>query len=58
VDDRLRDLRVPEPLVHARAAMTVLALLLGGYGLALPSRSARASWPSTSRPCWRAPRSY
>jgi hypothetical protein len=32
---RLRDWKVPEPLVHARAALTVLAVVLGGYGLAL-----------------------
>ncbi len=29
---RLRDLRVPEPLVRMPAAMTALALVLGGYG--------------------------
>jgi hypothetical protein len=44
---RLRDLRVPEPLVHARAALTVLALLLGGYGVALLAipETATDFWP-------------
>jgi hypothetical protein len=32
---RLRDLRVPEPLVRMPAVMTALALAFGGYGLAL-----------------------
>jgi hypothetical protein len=32
---RLRDLRVPEPLVRMPAVMTALALVFGGYGLAL-----------------------
>ena len=44
---RLRDWRAPEPLIHARGALTVLALLLGGYGLALLVIPERATdfWP-------------
>jgi hypothetical protein len=44
---RLRDWQPPEPLIHARAALTVLALLLGGYGLALLAIPERATdfWP-------------
>jgi hypothetical protein len=44
---RLRDWRAPEPLIHARGALTVLALLLGGYGLALLAIPERATdfWP-------------
>ena len=47
---RLRDWQPPEPLIHA-ARLTVLALVLGGYGLAAArrSRSARpASGPGRS----------
>ena len=44
---RLRDWQPPEPLIHARGALTVLALLLGGYGLALLVIPERATdfWP-------------
>lgn len=44
---RLRDLRVPEPLVHMPAAMTALALVLGGYGIALFAipEDATRFWP-------------
>ena len=44
---RLRDWRPPEPLSHARAALTVVALSLGGYGVALLIIPGRATefWP-------------
>ena len=44
---RLRDWRVPEPLIHARAAMTVLALVFGGYGVAMLviPEDATGFWP-------------
>jgi hypothetical protein len=44
---RLRDLRVPEPLVRMPAAMTALALVLGGYGIALLAipEDATRFWP-------------
>jgi hypothetical protein len=44
---RLRDWRVPEPLIDARVALTVAALLLGGYGVALLVIPERATgfWP-------------
>lgn len=44
---RLRDLRPPEPLVRMPAAMTALALVLGGYGIALLAipESATGFWP-------------
>jgi hypothetical protein len=44
---RLRDLRVPEPLVRMPTAMTALALVLGGYGIALLAipEDATRFWP-------------
>jgi hypothetical protein len=44
---RLRDWRVPEPLIRLRAAMTVLAVIFGGYGLALLAipETATDFWP-------------
>ncbi len=44
---RLRDWKVPGPLIHARAALTVLAVLLGSYGLALliVPETATDFWP-------------
>ena len=44
---RLRDWRSPEPLIHARAALTVVALSFGGYGIALLIIPERATefWP-------------
>ena len=44
---RLRDLRLPEPLVRMPAAMTALALVLGGYGIALLAipEDATSFWP-------------
>ena len=44
---RLRGLRVPGPLVRMPAAMTALALVLGGYGIALLAipEAATRFWP-------------
>jgi len=44
---RLRDLRLPGPLVRMPAAMTALALVLGGYGIALLAipEDATSFWP-------------
>jgi hypothetical protein len=44
---KLRDWRVPEPLVHIRAALIALAVVLGGYGLALLliPETATDPWP-------------
>ena len=49
---RLRDLRVPEPLVRMPAAMTALALVLGGYGsrCSRSRRMRRASGRGLSTP--------
>jgi hypothetical protein len=44
---RLRGLRVPEPLIHLRGPLTALAVVFGGYGLALLLIPATATdfWP-------------